>query len=280
MFWRRRRFFQVGGWGGKGMVGWLGASALLLLAVIDDVVRPLRPREKMLLLLLAIAAWLGCGPRLEWLALPGMGRVELGWWGWPLTIMWFVLLCNAFNFMDGIDGLSALQTICACFWAGLLLWELGSWVAPVVWVLAAAAGGFLVFNFPPARIFMGDVGALFIGFSIAACGILGARAGLPLWVFGALMAVYLFDVGYTLIRRSLRGENVLQAHRKHLYQRLDKLGWSHWSINAVAICITTLMGLGAYWHMDEGSGLGYFIPGGIALLVGAVWIEARDLEFG
>ena len=74
---------------------------------------------------------------------------------------------------------------------------------------------------------MGGVGSLFIGFTIAAFGVLGARVGLPLWVFLSVLAFYFFDVCYTLTRRLLRGENVLEAHHKHLYQRLGRLGWSH-----------------------------------------------------
>lgn len=269
-----------GSWSGEGVAGLLGATALLLLVIIDDLVRPMQPWEKIILLLLAIGAWLGLGPRLEWLTLPGIGLVGLGIWGLPLTVLWFFFLCNAFNFMDGIDGLSALQTLCACCWLGLLLWGVGSPTAALAWILAAGASGFLVFNIPPARIFMGDVGAIFSGFAIAAFSIIGERAGLPLWVFCAVLAVYFFDVCYTLVRRLLRGENLLQAHRKHLYQRLDKLGWSHWRIDAGVVCITSIMSIGAYRHMAGASGIIFFLLGTGALIAVAVWIEIRDPEFG
>ena len=272
--------YGAGSWVGEGLGGWLAASALLLLAVIDDWLRPMRPWEKILLLLAAIAAWLAWAPHLQWLAVPGLGQVALGWWGWPLTVAWFFFLCNAFNFMDGIDGLSGLQTLCTALWTGALLWGLGSAAGPLAWVLAAATAGFLVFNLPPARIFMGDVGALFIGFSVAACGIFGAQAGLPLWCFGMVLAVYIFDVGYTLVRRGLRGENLTRAHRKHLYQRLDRIGWSHWRIDAVAVGITSLMGLGVYGYLiGLTASLGLCGLGGIALVAGAAWIEARDPDF-
>ena len=269
----------AGAWPGDSWSGWLAATAVLCLVIIDDIVRPLRPGEKTIVLLLAIAVWLVGGPRLEWVVLPGMGLVDLEWWGWPLTVLWFVFLCNAYNFMDGIDGLGAMQTLAACCWLGFILWQMGSPFAAVAWILAAAASGFLVFNIPPARIFMGDVGALFIGFTIAACGIWAARAGLPLWVFSIVWAVYLFDVCYTLVRRLLRGENVLQAHRKHLYQRLDKLGWSHWRIDIAVVCITSVLGYGAYRHMVNGTGWFFFLVGGGALVACAAWIEMRDPEF-
>ena len=257
----------------------LGATALLLLAVIDDVVRPMRPGAKTILLLLAIAVWLVWGPHFEGLVLPGGCEVSLWWWGWPLTVLWFVFLCNAFNFMDGIDGLSAMQTICACCWMGLIFGAIGGPVAGMTWILAGAVGGFLVFNVPPARIFMGDVGSLFIGFTIAAFGVWGARAGLPLWVFLSVLAFCVFDVCYTLTRRLLRGENVLEAHHKHLYQRLGRLGWSHGRINAVTCCITSIFGLGAYLHVEDEAGLLFFLLGGGLLIAGVVWIEMRDPEF-
>ena len=270
----------VGGRFGEEFWGLLGATVLLSTTVIDDVVRPLRPAEKTGLLLLAIAAWLCCGLHLEGLTLPGLGRVGLGVWGWPITALWFVFLCNAANFMDGIDGLSGGQALCAGGCMGYLLWELGGPVGPIASILALASGGFLVFNFPPARIFMGDVGALFIGFVLAACGVLGAQAGLSLWVFSAMLAVYFFDVSYTLVRRFLHGENVFEAHRKHLYQRLDKLGWSHRKIDVVAACISLVMGLGAHLYLKGSTSAGYvFALGGGVLVFGAVWIETQDSEF-
>lgn len=267
-------------WVGEDLMGWLAASALLLLAVIDDVLRPMRPWEKMVLLLAAITAWLAWAPYLQWLIVPGVGRVELGDWGWPLTVMWFFFMCNAFNFMDGIDGLSGMQTLCVGLWTGALLWDTGTAAGPAAWLLAAAAAGFLFFNLPPARIFMGDVGALFIGFSIAACGILGAQAGIPLWCSVAVLAVYIFDVVYTIVRRGLRGENLTHAHRKHLYQRLDRIGWSHWRIDVVAVGITSLMGMGVYGYLAGlVVSLGLCGLGGIVLAAGAVWIETRDPDF-
>ena len=147
----------------------------------------------------------------------------------------------------------------------------------MTWILAGAVGGFLVFNVPPARIFMGDVGSLFIDFTIAAFGVLGARAGLPLWFFIGL-GVF-FDVCYTLTRRLLRGENVIEVHHKHHYQRLGRLGWSHGRINAGAFCITSIFGFGAYRHMEDEAGFLFFLLGGGLLIAGVVWIEMRDPEF-
>jgi len=266
-------------WYGAGWTGLLAATMLLLLVVVDDLVRPMRPSEKIILLLLAVAIWLVWGPHFEWLTVPGLGRVSLGWWGWPLTVFWFVFLCNAFNFMDGIDALSAIHAIVACSWLSFIFAAMGHPTVAMLWILAAATSGFLILNTPPARIFMGDVGSLFIGFTVAACGVWGARVGLPLWIFSAVLAFYIFDVCYTLGRRLLRRENVFEAHRKHLYQRLDKLGWSHARINMAVICITSLFGMGAFRYVEGGSGLVFFLLGSGVLVVGAVCIEIWDPEF-
>ncbi len=126
---------------------------------------------------------------------------------------------------------------------------------------------------------MGGVGSLFIGFTIAAFGVLGARVGLPLWVFLSVLAFYFFDVCYTLTRRLLRGENVFEAYHKHLYQRLGRLGWSQGRINAVTCCITSIFGLGAHRHVEDIAGLLFFRLGGGLLIAGVVWTEKRDPEF-
>jgi UDP-N-acetylmuramyl pentapeptide phosphotransferase/UDP-N-acetylglucosamine-1-phosphate transferase len=285
---------MAGFWGGMLVLGasggeWpkavrpalLGSTLVLLVAVVDDLVRPLRVGEKFLLLLAATGVWLGWGPRLEGAALPGLGIVELGAWGWPLSALWFIWLCNVVNFMDGIDGLSASQTACAAGWAALCLWPLEQAAALVGLVLGAAALGFLVFNFPPGRIFMGDVGSLFAGFALAGLGIMGQAAGLPLWVFAVFIGFQLFDTSYTLARRALRGENVLRAHNKHLYQRLTRLGWSHRQVDVWAMAISMLLGAGGYGYLFVSARWGAALMGlGGALLVGmTAWIERREKSF-
>ena len=259
----------------------LGAVVILLLLASDDMGRPLKVGEKVAVQVLAMVVWLYWGPHLEQVTLPLVGRVELGLWGWGLTGVWFVVLCNVFNFMDGIDGIVATEAIsvgCLALWCHSCL-DSSLWSMALV--VVAATGGFLVFNFPPARIFMGDVGAVFLGFVVAALGVLGEGAGMPLWVFAVLLGCFLFDTIYTLVRRALRGENVLKAHRKHLYQRLNTLGWSHLKIDLGVFLLTLILGAGGWTYLFAGRGLGAGVMalGGLLLVGATVWIERRDRSF-
>jgi len=267
---------------GEMLRAWGGSTLVLLAVAVDDLVRPLKVGEKLILMFLAVGIWLGWGPRLEEVALPVVGRLELGWWSWGLTALWFLALGNAFNFMDGIDGITAVQTLSVGCFALVCFWQLGSAWGGAALALAAGAGGFLIFNFPPGRIFMGDVGSQFIGFALAALGVFGEQIGLPIWIFAAFMGYYLFDTGYTLVRRALRGENLLKAHRKHLYQRLNKLGWSHRRIDLGVLLINLILGTGgcAYLFISSAWGALLLALGGGLLLVGTIWTERKDRSFG
>jgi UDP-GlcNAc:undecaprenyl-phosphate/decaprenyl-phosphate GlcNAc-1-phosphate transferase len=259
---------------------WAGGSLVLLLMAVDDLVRPLNVGEKMGLLCLAIGVWLWWGPRLEWVTLPWEERLALGPWSWGLTLFWFLALCNAYNFMDGIDGITGVQTVGVGLSLLFCLRGLGAaWGEAIL--LIGAAGGFLIFNRPPARIFIGDVGSTFLGFVLAGLGVLGERLGLPLWLFAAFMGYYLFDTGYTLVRRALCGENLFRAHRKHLYQRLDRLGWSHRRIDLWVLAIDLLLGIGGYVYLLASRRWGALLigVGAVALLGQTLWIERKDRSF-
>jgi UDP-N-acetylmuramyl pentapeptide phosphotransferase/UDP-N-acetylglucosamine-1-phosphate transferase len=185
----------------------------------------------------AIVVWVLGGFR--WFDLPGGLVADFHGFGTVLTVVWIVGLTNVYNFMDGIDGLAGLQGVMAgAAWAtaGLVL------RAPVIVVLggllAGGGAGFLVHNWSPAKIFMGDVGSAFLGFSFGVLPLLAlglaARAGAPpeflgrLPVFAALVVwPFVADGLLTFIRRALKREKVWTAHRSHLYQRLVQNGWSH-----------------------------------------------------
>ncbi len=165
------------------------------------------------------------------ITIPGAGTYSLGAVAIPATLAWIVFLTNIYNFMDGIDGLAASQAIVAAFAMSALAGCVGRPdLAIALSVLAAGVCGFLALNWPPARIFMGDVGSTFLGFLFAGWAVLtGGKAEDPLpfiaWV--AVLSPFLFDACFTLVRRALRGEPIHQAHRTHLYQQLVRGGWSH-----------------------------------------------------
>jgi Fuc2NAc and GlcNAc transferase len=153
----------------------------------------------------------------------------LGLWGWPLGVIGLVWLLNLYNFMDGIDGLAGSQAVSVCGVA-CVIYVVGGHpsLLLVPLCMAAEAAGFLGWNWPPARIFMGDVGSGFIGLMIGGMALQAARE-VPdyLWVWAILMAVFICDATWTLLRRLLRGEKVYQAHRSHAYQHAALKSGSH-----------------------------------------------------
>lgn len=143
-----------------------------------------------------------------------------------LAIAWTT---NLYNFMDGADGLAGGMAVIG-FGAYAVAASLagGCDFAAIAWAIAAAAAGFLAFNFPPARIFMGDVGSIPLGFLAAGMGVAGwERTFWPLWFPLVVFAPFIVDASVTLVRRLLRRERVWEAHRQHYYQRLILSGWTH-----------------------------------------------------
>jgi len=176
------------------------------------------------------------------IGMPAGMHLSLGWLGLPLTLVWIVGLTNAYNFMDGIDGISGGQALVAGLGWAVLGWIGGQpLVGGMGLLIAAASLGFLGHNWPPARIFMGDVGSAFLGFSFAALTVMTAQSN-PVFVLAgiALIWPFVFDAGFTFARRLCRGEKVWAAHRSHLYQRLVISGLSHGQVSSVYIGLALL----------------------------------------
>ena len=256
----------------------LVATAVILLAILDEFGSGLSVAQKLLLQLACATAWLAFTWPLPATTLPWIGDAG---WTWVWTWVWagggIVVLMNVYNFMDGIDGLSAAQATSVGFWLAACLSALDSNLAPLPLAIAAAAIGFLPYNRPPARIFMGDVGSLFLGFIVAATAILAATEGVPLWVSSVLLGAYLYDTGYTLARRAWRRENLLRAHSDHLYQRLLRLGWSHGGVDAGMSAVNLMFGGGAYLTLlvNPTAGVALIVAAAIVMLVATIWIESR-----
>jgi UDP-N-acetylmuramyl pentapeptide phosphotransferase/UDP-N-acetylglucosamine-1-phosphate transferase len=163
--------------------------------------------------------------------------IDLPATGWPLpaglsltlTALFVVWMINLYNFMDGMDGLAGGMTVFGFGALAVLGWRGGDpSFASAAAVTAAAAGGFLTSNFPPARIFLGDVGSSSLGLLAAGLSLIGTQRGLfPLWVAWLAFSPFIVDATWTLLRRLHAGERVWQAHRSHHYQRLVLAGWSH-----------------------------------------------------
>lgn len=152
-----------------------------------------------------------------------------GWSAIALTVLWIVLLTNAYNFMDGIDGIAGAQALVAGTGWTIVALQAGSRdIAALSLLVAGASSGFLLHNWQPAKVFMGDAGSGFFGFLLAALPLLAPPGQISLlWCGILLMWPFLFDTGFTLLRRASRFENILSAHRSHIYQRLVIAGCSH-----------------------------------------------------
>lgn len=172
----------------------------------------------------------GCGLKIQTLLVPILGTVSLGVLAVPVTLFIIVWMTNLYNFMDGMDGFSGGMSVFGFGFFGLLVLMSGGHHFLVVqsWTIAAASAGFLLYNFPPARIFMGDVGSIPIGFL---AGVFMIRAlvegSCDIWALLLVFSPFIVDATITLLRRLMTKKRIWIAHREHYYQRIVMTGWGH-----------------------------------------------------
>jgi Fuc2NAc and GlcNAc transferase len=173
----------------------------------------------------------------------GHASVAVGFAGYLLAVLGIVWSINLVNFMDGIDGLAGSQTVLIFGGAGALLFMRGSpSLGMSAFVLAASSAGFLVWNWPPAKIFMGDAGSGSIGYAMATLAVASENRGsVPLIAFAIIGGVFIADATVTLLRRIMRGKRPAAAHRDHAYQRLSRLWASHLQVTWRAAVFTLLL---------------------------------------
>jgi UDP-GlcNAc:undecaprenyl-phosphate GlcNAc-1-phosphate transferase len=142
--------------------------------------------------------------------------------------IWLMGYVNAFNFMDGINGISGLSAVVAGGWYAWLGHHYDQPAIAVVGLaLAGASAGFLPWNLPKARVFLGDAGSYCIGMAVGCTCLVAVLDGIPLWVAAAPLAIQLADTAWALVKRLSRGDSWCVAHREHVYQRLVDVGWTH-----------------------------------------------------
>ncbi len=217
----------------------LAATGLLLLSFVDDWCSlPIFPRLLGHLLAAGVV----------------VAALHLPLWPSILAVFAIVWATNLYNFMDGADGLAGGMTA-----IGFGAYALAAWpVSPeIFWIsipIAGAAMGFLIFNFPPAKVFMGDAGSIPVGFLAGALGLIGWRNEIwPFWFPALVFSPFLVDATATVLRRLLSKQKVWQAHREHYYQRLVLMNWSHRRLALLAWGLMITAAGSALWlkSLDE-----------------------------
>ncbi|MGA1870308.1 MAG: glycosyltransferase family 4 protein [bacterium] len=205
---------------------------------------------KLICQIIAVSIVMAFGLVIHQISWPGRGKINLGIMGYIITFLWIIGLTNAYNFMDGINGLAAGMAVIVSLFFGILCFLQGSlFVYIICYTLIAGSSGFLVFNFPKPRLFMGDVGSAFLGFVFATLGIIAAlydHSHTSLFVMPLLLFNFIYDTFFTFIRRLIARENVFSAHRQHLYQLFNQLGYSHASVSLFHFAVCFAQGIGAW----------------------------------
>jgi UDP-N-acetylmuramyl pentapeptide phosphotransferase/UDP-N-acetylglucosamine-1-phosphate transferase len=171
--------------------------------------------------------------------------IELGWFGVPLTILWLVGCINALNLIDGMDGLASIIGLSTAAMLSVIAANQGQdHVAAMSIVLAASLAGFLIYNLPPASIFLGDSGSMVIGLSVGLLGIQGnikTSATLAITAPAVVMTLPMFDIVAAIVRRKLTGRRFDAPDRQHIHHRLLERGWTPWQVLCLlgALCLTT-----------------------------------------
>ena len=243
----------------------LVAGAMLSMVGLWDDLQELGSATRFVCQVLAVAALLTLMD-LDWspIWMAGVG----------FLILWHI---NLYNFMDGIDGIAGAQTLVYCIGVVLIGAGAAEWMGALVWVLMGATLGFLAVNWPPAKIFMGDVGSLFLGLLLSWLVItLDRDQVVPFTASLILLAGFWFDASYTLVIRVLTGQKFMQAHRSHLYQQVAaRIGHRRTTMTFVAFVVIWLMPLSALSLRSP-----EWVPVWIAIAVTPLALSAVILKAG
>ncbi|AKS67675.1 UDP-phosphate N-acetylglucosaminyl 1-phosphate transferase [Staphylococcus schleiferi] len=207
----------------------LGSVVIYLVGLIDDLY-DLKPIIKLIGQILAATVVVSYGVTIDFISLPIGPTIHFGWLGIPITIFWIVAITNAINLIDGLDGLAAgVSVIALATIAFIAILQGNIFIIMICSVLIGSLLGFLVFNFHPAKIFLGDSGALLIGFIIGFVSLLGFKniTFISLFFPIVILAVPFIDTLFAMIRRVKKGQHIMQADKSHLHHKLLDLGYTH-----------------------------------------------------
>ena len=259
-----------------------GAGLVFVVGIIDDW-RGSPIWMRFLVQIAAAVIVVASGGVVREITLPMIDPINLGAAAVPFTILFILTCINFYNFIDGIDGLAAGNaTIAAGFMAFIAIGLGHTGLALACLVVAGAAAGFLQFNFPPSRLFMGDSGSTFLGFFFAYVAVTGATLTpkIPLFIPALMLSALFVDAGVTLVKRAIRGEKVLQAHKTHYFQRLINVGFTHKQVTVLYYGLSLLLGTSAVIYFNAG---GFFLAFIAMVWVGVfsgLMLKIRGLERG
>ena len=205
---------------------------IVLVGIIDDI-REISPWKKLIGIVLAsLVIYFLAGIRMSNLTIPFVGNSSLGWWQFPITILWIVAITNAVNLIDGLDGLATGVSIIGLFTMGVIgfffLNVANAYPSILIFCLVAALIGFLPHNFYPASIYLGDTGSLFIGFMIAVLSLKGLKnvTFVSLIIPIVILGIPIIDTAYAIIRRLWNKEPIMRPDKRHLHHQLLRLGFT------------------------------------------------------
>lgn len=265
-------------WGPAGMLAdpmtIAGGLSLVLISAWDDRGH-VSPMLRLAVQIGAVAPLLVAHYGSVLYVLPGTALVFAG----PVLLfvaVWsMVWLINLYNFMDGLDGFAGGMAVVGFSALAIIGWDIPGFGATGT-LIAVSAAVFLVFNFPPAKVFLGDAGSASLGWAVAAMGIWGAAAGaVPIWASILVFSPFIMDASVTLARRMLHGCRPWQAHRDHLYQRLVRSGISRVVVVGTGYLLMLCCALSAYWMRDmqpAAQWAGLMVWAGLyAILIAIAW---------
>lgn len=254
-----------------------GSAFVFVVGLMDDI-RGLPARIKLLAELAAAAAVCGAGARIASLNVADRLTLNLGWFAWPLTMLWIVGITNAVNLSDGLDGLAAGISAIACGVIAVFAVYSGHVVMAILMLaLLGSLTGFLFFNFNPAKVFMGDCGSLFLGFTISAAsvmcvakpalsGVEGSATFVGLALPVLALGIPIFDTLLSMLRRFLERRSLFSPDRSHFHHRLLDLGLAQRHV-VVTIYLVTFLSAGLGLFMMVRQDIGSLIVFGCVLLL-------------
>lgn len=258
----------------------IGGTVITGIGLVDDIFE-LPPVAKFFGQILATLIVISAGVNIEFVGNLGSGNdglYYLGFLSLPFTFFWIIGITNAINFLDGIDGLAGGVAGIAAWTLGTVALISGRYDAAVLsFTLGAAAFAFLPYNFsdnPRRKIFMGDAGSSFLGYSLAVLSILGmvkVAAAFSMLVPVMILAIPIFDTGFAIVRRVLSGKSPFEADRLHLHHRIMNKGFSQKQTTLTIYGVSIILGLLAVLSVkiDSTTSLVIFIITALALLLGA-----------